>query len=112
MLITHHSLAALFFGLLIQAIILNCLIGVMASTLPALFPTEVRYSALASTYNISILVAGITPTLTAWMVEATGNLYMPAYYLMIVGIIGVVTGISMRETANKPFTEEPCSVFY
>lgn len=102
MLITHHSLVALFFGLLIQAVILNCLIGVMASTLPALFPTEVRYSALASTYNISILVAGITPTLTAWLVEVTGNLYMPAWYLMAVGAIGVVTGFTVRETANKP----------
>lgn len=102
MLITHHSLVALFFGLLIQAVILNCLIGVMASTLPALFPTDVRYSALASTYNISILVAGITPTFTAWLVEATGNLYMPAWYLMVVGVIGVVTGITVRETANKP----------
>ncbi|MBT0724989.1 glycine betaine/L-proline transporter ProP [Rosenbergiella sp. S61] len=102
MLITQHSLVALFFGLLIQAIILNCLIGVMASTLPAMFPTEVRYSALASTYNISILIAGITPTLTAWLVETTGNLYMPGWYLVVVGIIGVVTGITMRETANKP----------
>ncbi|MBT0727144.1 glycine betaine/L-proline transporter ProP [Rosenbergiella australiborealis] len=102
MLITHHSLVALFFGLLIQAIILNCLIGVMASTLPAMFPTEVRYSALASTYNISILVAGITPTLTAWLVEMTGNLYMPGWYLVVVGVIGVVTGVTMRETANKP----------
>ncbi len=65
MLITHQSIAALFLGLLIQSIILNCLIGVMASTLAALFPTEVRYSALAGTYNISILIAGVTPTLTA-----------------------------------------------
>ncbi|SEQ34104.1 MFS transporter, MHS family, proline/betaine transporter [Rosenbergiella nectarea] len=102
MLITQHSLVALFFGLLIQAVILNCLIGVMASTLPAMFPTEVRYSALASTYNISILVAGITPTLTAWLVETTGNLYMPGWYLVVVGIIGTITGITMRETANKP----------
>jgi len=110
MLITHHSLVALFFGLLIQAVILNCLIGVMASTLPALFPTDVRYSALASTYNISILVAGITPTFTAWLVEATGNLYMPAWYLMVVGVIGVVTGITVRETANKPlFGDTPAA---
>lgn len=102
MLITSDSVVALFFGLLIQAVILNCLIGVMASTLPALFPTEVRYSALAGTYNIAILIAGITPTLTAWLVEVTGNLYMPAWYLMVIGVIGVITGVTVRETANKP----------
>lgn len=102
MLITQQNMIALFFGLLIQAVILNCLIGVMASTLPAMFPTEVRYSALASTYNISILIAGITPTFTAWLVEYTGNLYMPGWYLVVVGVIGVITGFGMRETANQP----------
>jgi len=27
---------------------------------------------------------------------------MPAYYLMVVAIIGLITGLSMKETANKP----------
>ncbi|KAG0926177.1 hypothetical protein G6F31_018479 [Rhizopus arrhizus] len=32
----------------------------MASTLPALFPTRIRYSALASSFNIAIIIAGLT----------------------------------------------------
>ncbi|MFB9087786.1 MFS transporter [Erwinia tracheiphila] len=74
----------------------------MASSLPAMFPTHIRYSALASAFNISVLVAGLTPTLAAWLVETTANLYMPAYYLMVVAAIGLITGIMMKETANKP----------
>jgi len=35
-------------------------------------------------------------------VETTNNLYMPAYYLMVVAVIGLITGITMKETANKP----------
>jgi MHS family proline/betaine transporter-like MFS transporter len=27
---------------------------------------------------------------------------MPAYYLMVVAVIGLITGITMKETANKP----------
>jgi MHS family proline/betaine transporter-like MFS transporter len=27
---------------------------------------------------------------------------MPAYYLMVVAVIGLVTGLTMKETANKP----------
>ena len=27
---------------------------------------------------------------------------MPAYYLMVIAVIGLVTGITMKETANKP----------
>ncbi|WP_426198654.1 glycine betaine/L-proline transporter ProP [Pseudomonas sp. DC3200b2] len=102
MLITSGDMARIFGGLLILAVMLNFFIGVMASTLPAMFPTHIRYSALASAFNISVLIAGLTPTVAAWLVESTQELYMPAYYLMVVSIIGLITGITMKETANKP----------
>ncbi|EBV3600205.1 proline/betaine transporter, partial [Salmonella enterica subsp. enterica serovar Virchow] len=46
----------IFLGLLLLAIALNCMIGVMAATLPALFPARIRYSALAGSFNIAIIV--------------------------------------------------------
>jgi len=101
-LIQSNVIGLIFLGLLILAVLLNCFIGVMASTLPAMFPTNIRYSALAIAFNISVLVAGLTPTIAAWLVEATNNLFMPAYYLMVVAVIGLVTGVYMKETANKP----------
>ncbi len=67
-----------------------------------MFPTHIRYSALASAFNISVLIAGLTPTIAAWLVEGTHNLYMPAYYLMVIAVVGLATGLSMKETANKP----------
>jgi MHS family proline/betaine transporter-like MFS transporter len=102
MLINSGKLGLIFSGLLIIAVVLNFFIGVMASTLPAMFPTHIRYSALASAFNISILVAGLTPTAMAWLVETTNNLYMPAYYLMVFAVLGLFTGLTMKETANKP----------
>jgi len=101
-LINSDVIGLIFCGLLLLAVLLNCFIGVMASTLPAMFPTNIRYSALAIAFNISVMIAGLTPTLAAWLVEATNNLYMPAYYLMVVSLIGFATGIFMKETANKP----------
>ncbi|WP_313739057.1 glycine betaine/L-proline transporter ProP [Pseudomonas sp.] len=101
-LITSGDSGMIFGGLLMLAILLNFFIGVMASTLPAMFPTHIRYSALASAFNISVLIAGITPTLAAWLVESTNNLFMPAYYLMVIAVIGFVTAVTMKETANKP----------
>jgi len=92
----------IFLGLLFIAVVLNCMTGVMAATLPALFPTRIRYSALASSFNVAIIVAGLTPTVAAWMVEGTNNLMMPAYYLMVAAVIGLVTSFFLPETANKP----------
>ncbi|KES14722.1 Sugar (and other) transporter, partial [Gilliamella apis SCGC AB-598-P17] len=67
-----------------------------------MFPTNIRYSAIASIFNIAIIVAGLTPTLVAWLVGSTGNLFMPAYYLMMIGFVGIITGLAMHETAKKP----------
>ncbi|MDF2624819.1 MAG: proline/betaine transporter, partial [Kosakonia cowanii] len=100
--INSGVMGMIFAGLLLLAVILNCFTGVMASTLPAMFPTHIRYSALASAFNISILVAGLTPTLTAWLVETSNNLMMPAYYLMVIAVVGLITGLTMKETANLP----------
>jgi MHS family proline/betaine transporter-like MFS transporter len=91
-----------FLGMMFLAAILNCFTGVMASTLPALFPTRVRYSALASSFNVAIIVAGLTPTLIAILVEQTKNPLMPAYYLMMAAVIGLVTAGFLPETANRP----------
>ena len=27
---------------------------------------------------------------------------MPAYYLMVIAVVGLITGITMKETANRP----------
>ena len=100
--INSNVTSLIFAGLLLLAVVLNCFIGVMASSLPAMFPTHIRFSALASAFNISVLIAGLTPTLAAWLVETTQNLMMPAYYLMVIAVVGMATGLSMKETANRP----------
>ena len=101
-LINSQHIPLVFFGVFILALFINCFTGIITSILPAMFPTNIRYSAIASIFNIVIIVAGLTPTLVAWLVEATGNLFMPAYYLMMIGFIGVITGLAMHETAKKP----------
>lgn len=101
-LLASNNEMLIFVGLLMLALSLNMLIGVMASTLPALFPTAIRYSALAIAFNISVVIAGLTPTLTATLVETTQNIMMPAYYLMVCGVFGFITAIYLKETSNKP----------
>ncbi|MGE8589176.1 MAG: proline/betaine transporter, partial [Alcaligenes sp.] len=47
-------------------------------------------------------IAGLTPTIAAWLVEQTGNLLLPAFYLMFASVIGLVTAMFLPETANRP----------
>jgi len=109
-LIQTGELVPVFFGLLILGVLLSCFTGVMPSALPALFPTAIRYGALAIGFNVSVsLFGGTTPLVAAWLVEHTQNLMMPAYYLMGAAVIGIISVVSLRETARKPLLgSAPC----
>ncbi|MDR5806985.1 glycine betaine/L-proline transporter ProP [Caballeronia sp. LZ019] len=99
-----------FAGLFMLGALLSTFTGVMPSSLPALFPTRIRYGALAIGFNVSVsLFGGTTPLVTAWLVEQTGNPMIPAYYLMGASVIGLVSVFAMRETAGAPLLGSgPC----
>ncbi|KWN04960.1 hypothetical protein WT83_30395 [Burkholderia territorii] len=40
--------------------------------------------------RVGALFGGTTPLVTAWLVDRTGDLMMPAYYLMGASFIGIV----------------------
>ena len=91
------------FGCLILGLLLVCFAGTSASTLPALFPTRLRYGALSISFNISVsLFGGTTPLIASALVEATGSEMVPAYYLMVAGAIGLIATFFLHETAGKP----------
>lgn len=90
-------------GCAVLGLLLVCFAGTAASTLPALFPTRLRYGALSIAFNISVsLFGGTTPLFTSALVEATGNDMVPAYYLMVAGVIGFVSTLFLHETAGRP----------
>lgn len=105
MMIGSGNMMLVFLGLIVLGAIHTCFSGSMPATLPALFATNIRYSALAIGFNLSVsLFGGTTPLVTTWLVEKTHNLMMPAYYLMGAGVIGVITVFTLRETARKPLS--------
>jgi MHS family proline/betaine transporter-like MFS transporter len=97
------SMIALFIGLLLIGIVLSVYEGTMPGTLPALFHTNVRYRTIAWTFNIAISIfGGTTPLVASWLVHITGNNLAPAFYLMLISIVGIVVVLTLfTDTANK-----------
>ncbi|MCA1228960.1 MFS transporter [Saccharopolyspora sp. 6M] len=90
-------------GLLIIGLALVCFAAVSPSTLPALFPTMIRYSSLAVLFNLAVsLFAGTAPTIIEALATATGNLDWPGYFLVGAGIVGVVSTRFLSEQAGRP----------
>lgn len=90
-------------GVLLLSTLLACFAAPSAATLPALFPTAVRYAAMGIGFNFAVAAfGGTTPLLTEALVSLTGNDMMPAYYLMVAGVIGLVTVRFLPESAQVP----------
>lgn len=68
-----------------------------------LFPTSVRYSGVATGFNVAtILGGGTAPYVAAWLTSATGSSFAPAYYVVGTSLAGLLTLATVRETAAKP----------
>jgi MHS family proline/betaine transporter-like MFS transporter len=76
-------------------------LATISATFPAMFPTQVRFAGFAVAYNVSTsLFGGTAPALNSWLIEATGDELMPAYYMMAACVVGMVAVRFMVETAG------------
>ena len=103
LLIRHGSgIALVFLGVLLIGLMELCFDSTSPAALPALFPTNVRYGALAISYNVAISAfGGTTPLIAQALVSGTGDLMVPAYMLIVAGLVGAVTLLFMPEVAGR-----------
>jgi MHS family proline/betaine transporter-like MFS transporter len=91
-----------FLGVMLIGVTLLCFSSTSPSTLPALFPTNVRNFAVAIGFNISVSAfGGTTPLIAETLVSGTGSVMVPAYILMVAGLVGAVTVWFTPEVAGK-----------
>ena len=90
---------AVFASTLGLALILAIVLGTHAVTVVELFPTRTRQTGLSIAYAVTAaLFAGTAPYLLTWLLDATGDLLVPGYFLLVVGLVGVATVIAIPET--------------
>ncbi len=76
---------------------------VTAVLLSEQFPTRVRYTASAFTYNIAYTIFGGTaPLVATWLIEQTGDRMAPAYYLIVMALIALAGGLALPESSKRP----------
>lgn len=74
-------------------------LGVHAVVSAELFPTRTRQTGLSIGYSlVSAVFSGTVPYLMIFFIAKTGNIHVPAYYLIIVGAIGLIATLTLRET--------------
>src|SRR5699024_4120189 len=90
-------------GLVIIAALQVKLQSCVSATLPAIFPTQVRFSGFPIGYNSSTALFGGTPAgVNTFVIKETGFDLFPAFYLVAAGIIGLIGIHFFNETAGRP----------
>lgn len=75
---------------------------VTAVLLTEVFPTTVRYTASAITYNVSYAIFGGTaPFVATWLIDATGLAYAPAIYLSVIAVGSFCAALQLPETRAR-----------
>jgi len=81
--------------------------GPVPAVLVEMFPTKVRFTGVALSYNLSAAVFGGTAPMVAMLLErATGNKFAIGYYLFILAMFTLYTLRSFQETVNNSLADK------
>lgn len=101
-LLQSGNMVLIFLGCAVLAVNLGGFAGPVAATLPAIFPTHTRMAALGIGYNLSVAVfAGTTPMINSALIPILGT-WWPAIWLVIFGVVGLVSVRFLPESARQP----------
>lgn len=82
------------------------LVGMLAGPGPAMlaemFPTRVRYTGLGLAYSLSnAIFSGCAGLIITGLIKQTGNLDIPAYYVMATAVVSVIALMTLRKDDHQ-----------
>lgn len=102
------GLAGALLGFAVLGLLYVPQLATITATFPALFPTRVRFAGFAIAYNVSTSIFGGTaPAIGSGLISLTGNELMPAFYMMLACIVGLIALHFMPETAGRSLHGDP-----
>lgn len=105
-----HLLASMDFVTILCVELFMCLLltindGTLASYLTETFPTEVRYSGFAFSFNLAnALFGGSASYIGFALINATGDPVAPAYYMVGISVIALIAMLLSHEHTGKDLT--------
>lgn len=98
-LITAPGFTSAFIGEMLLSVIVAFYIGTAPTVYVELFPTSVRYTGVALSYNIcAALFGGTAPMVSTWLVKQSGGMNtIPAFYLMLCAVLSFMAFIGYHD---------------
>jgi MHS family proline/betaine transporter-like MFS transporter len=95
-----------FIGVLISQLILGLIIAVPMGAAPAsfveLFPTEDRLTGYSLAFNLGLgIFGGTTPMICTWLIDVTGDVLAPAYYMTGCALVAAAALMTTRDRSRE-----------
>ena len=99
------------FAVILIAELFMCLLltindGTLSSYLSETFPTEVRYSGFALSFNFAnAIFGGSASFISIALIQATGNPIAPAWYMVVISVVALVAMCLTHDNSKKKLTD-------
>lgn len=91
---------------LVMCLLLTINDGTLSSYLNETFPTDVRYSGFALSFNLAnAIFGGSASYISFWLISVTGNNIAPAFYMVFIAVIALVAMVLSHEHTGRDLTE-------
>jgi MHS family proline/betaine transporter-like MFS transporter len=86
-------------GQSLMAVPIGMALGLQGAMVVEIFPLRTRVTSMSFAYSVTLALAGgMAPLVSSWLIEHFGNPLVPAYYIMVYGVIGLAIMWPMSET--------------
>ncbi len=102
----HGSTTEFMIGQVMLAIPLGMALGLQGAMIVEIFPLRNRVTSMSIAYSVTLALAGgAAPLVSAWLIKEFHDPMLPAYYVLLYGVIGLAIMFSMRETNQRSLNE-------
>ncbi|MBS0539037.1 MAG: MFS transporter, partial [Proteobacteria bacterium] len=78
-------------------------VGAQPTAMVEAAPADVRCTAVALGYNVTLgLIGGLSPLVATWLVHRTGDNLSPAFLILAAGLLSFTAALFFKETARVP----------
>ena len=87
---------------LLMCLLLTINDGTLASYLTETFPTDVRYSGFALSFNLAnAIFGGSASFISFWLIDLTGNAIAPAWYMVAIAVVAFIAMCMTHDHSGK-----------
>ena len=98
----YGSTTGFILGQFLLAVPLGMMLGLQGAMVVEIFPLRTRVTSMSVAYSVTLALAGGTaPLVSTWLIDRFQNPMLPAYGIILYGIVGLAIMFPMRETNDR-----------